>query len=303
MTEIRAPRQDEIDAALELLNAHGHAMWGEDITDAAEIQQWFALPGMELRAAALPDGRFAGMAAAVDIAEDHAIIWLRVTLHPELGTAELGEELLAEVDRLARERGRPGTEIHAGCAEPDERVAGIYTRNGYHLVRHFFRMIAPLDEPPAASVWPEGIELRPLDPDRDLERVHQVDEEAFEDHWGSARTSFATWRGLLIPADWDPSLWFIAWDGDQIAGISLCRPSAEGDPDLGWVEVLAVRRPWRRRGLALALLLHSFAELRDRGRPKVGLGVDAENLTGAVRLYERAGMVPTQQFDVYEAIV
>ena len=198
MTEIRAPRQDEIDAALELLNAHGHAMWGEDITDAAEIQQWFALPGMELRAAALPDGRFAGMAAAVDIAEDHAIIWLRVTLHPELGTAELGEELLAEVDRLARERGRPGTEIHAGCAEPDERVAGIYTRNGYHLVRHFFRMIAPLDEPPAASVWPEGIELRPLDPDRDLERVHQVDEEAFEDHWGSARTSFATWRGLLI---------------------------------------------------------------------------------------------------------
>ncbi len=95
----------------------------------------------------------------------------------------------------------------------------------------------------------------------------------------------------------------VAWDGDEIAGLSLCRSSEGGDPDLGWVDILAVRRPWRRRGLALALLLHSFHELRARGRPRVGLGVDAENLTGAVRLYERAGMAPTQQHDVYEAVV
>lgn len=303
MPEIRAPRQDEVGAAVDLLNAHGHAMWGENSTDAAEVEQWFALPGGELRAAVLPDGRFAGLASVVDAAEDHAIIWLRVTIHPELGTVVLGEELFAEADRLARERGRPGAEIHAGCAAPDEVVAGIYTRDGYRLVRHFVRMVAPLDEPPAAPVWPEGIELRPLEPDRDLERVHQADEEAFEDHWGSARMSLENWRALVVPPDWDTSLWFVAWDGDEIAGISLCRPSSEGDPDLGWVDVLAVRRPWRRRGLALALLLHSFAELRARGRPKVGLGVDAENLTGAVQLYERAGMAPTKQFDVYEAVV
>jgi len=303
MPEIRPPGPDEIEAAVELLNAHGQAMWGEDITDAVEVGQWFALPGAELRAAVLPDGRFAGMGATVDIAEDHAIVWLRLTLHPELGTVELGEALFAEAARLARERGRPGTEIHAGCAAPDERVAGIYTGHGYRLVRHFFRMVAPLDEPPDAPDWPEGIELRPLDPERDLERVHAADEEAFEDHWGSVRTSFQTWRQLSVTPDWDPSLWFVAWDGDEIAGISLCRSNAEGDPDLGWVDILAVRRRWRRRGLALALLLHSFAELRARGRPRVGLGVDTENLTGAVRLYERAGMAPTQQFDVYEAVI
>lgn len=303
MTEIRSPRSDEVDAALELLNAHGHAMWGENTTDRAEVEQWFEFPSAERRAAVLPDGRFAAFGAAVDLAADHAIVWLRVVIHPELGTEATGEELFAELDRCARELGRPGTEIHAGCATPDERVAGIYRRNGYRLVRHFFRMVAPLDEPPTAPVWPDGIELRPVDPDRDLERVYRVDEEAFEDHWGAAPMAFETWRALVVPPDWDPSLWFAAWDGDEIAGISLCRPSAEGDPDLGWVEVLAVRRQWRRRGLALALLLHSFAELRARGRPKVGLGVDAENLTGAVRLYERAGMAPTRQSDVYEAVV
>jgi ribosomal protein S18 acetylase RimI-like enzyme len=136
-----------------------------------------------------------------------------------------------------------------------------------------------------------------------MEAVHRADEEAFEDHWGSAPISFEAWRQIVVEPDWDPSLWFVAWDGDQIAGFSLCHAQSQGDPDLGWVEVLAVRRPWRRRGLALALLLHSFAELRARGRPKVGLGVDADNLTGAVRLYERAGMSPTQQSDVYEVVI
>jgi mycothiol synthase len=303
MAEIRPPRSDEEHAFLELLNAHGHAMWGSDITSAEEVHQWFEFDAVDLRAAAEADGRLAGAAAVVDATADHSIMWLRLTLHPELGSEELGAELFADADRRARDRGYAGTQLHAGCASPDERVAGIYRRAGYRLVRHFFRMVGSLADPPAPPVWPEGIELRPLDPDRDLDRVHAADEEAFEDHWGSAPLAFDSWRQMVVGPDWDPSLWFIAWDGDEIAGFALCRSSAEGDPDLGWVEVLAVRRPWRRRGLALALLLHAFAELRARGRPKVGLGVDAENLTGAVRLYERAGMAPTQQYDTYEAVV
>ena len=69
---------------------------------------------------------------------------------------------------------------------------------------------------------------------------------------------------------------------------------------MGWVEVLGVRRQWRRRGLALALLLHAFGEFHRRGHKRVGLGVDGENTTGAVRLYEKAGMRPGRQWDVYE---
>jgi len=303
MTEIRPPRSDEIPAAVELLNAHGQAMWGENSTSAAEVEQWFAFDAAHRRAVVLPDGRFAGFGAAVDATEDHSIIWIRTVVHPQLGSEAIGEDLFAVLDERARELGRPGTKIHASCATPDTQMAAIYQRAGYGLVRHFFRMVAPLDDPPAAPVWPDGVELRALDPDRDMEAVHRADEEAFEDHWGSAPISFEAWRQIVVEPDWDPSLWFVAWDGDQIAGFSLCHAQSQGDPDLGWVEVLAVRRPWRRRGLALALLLHSFAELRARGRPRVGLGVDADNLTGAVRLYERAGMSPTQQSDVYEVVI
>jgi len=98
----------------------------------------------------------------------------------------------------------------------------------------------------------------------------------------------------------DPTLWFLAMDGDEIAGISLCRPYAYDDPDMGFVNVLAVRRPWRKRGLGLALLRHSFNEFYHRGKRKVGLGVDAQNLTGALHLYEKAGMHVHRQFDSYE---
>jgi ribosomal protein S18 acetylase RimI-like enzyme len=73
---------------------------------------------------------------------------------------------------------------------------------------------------------------------------------------------------------------------------------AEG-PEKGWVDDLGVRRAWRRRGLALALLQHSFREFYKRGTRKVGLGVDASSLTGATRLYEKAGMHVARQFNSY----
>jgi len=99
---------------------------------------------------------------------------------------------------------------------------------------------------------------------------------------------------------YDPDLWFLAVDGEKIAGVSLCDKSAHDDPNSGYVRSLSVRRPWRRQGIALALLLHTFSEFYRRGTRKVALGVDAENLTGALHLYRKAGMHVHKQFDLYE---
>ncbi|NIO68281.1 MAG: GNAT family N-acetyltransferase [Anaerolineae bacterium] len=98
----------------------------------------------------------------------------------------------------------------------------------------------------------------------------------------------------------DQSLWFVAVDGEEIAGFSLCYSIVAEDPDMGEVATLGVRRPWRRQGLALALLHHSFGELYQRGKPKATLGVDAQSLTGATRLYEKAGMHVQRRYDSYE---
>ena len=98
--------------------------------------------------------------------------------------------------------------------------------------------------------------------------------------------------------DFDPSLWFIAWDGRsaEIAGYSLCRYRM----GLGWVGTLGVRRAWRKRGLGEALLLHSFGEFYKRGTPTIGLGVDAQNPTSATRLYKKAGMYVAAEYVIYE---
>ena len=101
----------------------------------------------------------------------------------------------------------------------------------------------------------------------------------------------------------DPTLWFLAMDGDEMAGVSLCVPKLTEDPEMGLVNVLGVRRPWRGRGLGLALLQHSFVELHKRGAKRVSLGVDASSLTGATRLYEKAGMSVTRQFDAYRKVL
>jgi mycothiol synthase len=301
---IRGAQPEDEAAVLEVANAHGNAMWGEDAVGPDEVHQWFTDPVIDnehdFLLAVGGDGLLAGFMIVEDPATDHSVVWTRVVLHPERGTVEIGEVLFERAEARAKTRGAAGATQRGGCAAPDERMAAILRRRGYRLVRHFFRMVAPLDERPASPVWPDGLELRPVDPDGDLMPLFIADEEAFEDHWGYVRVSYDLWLHWMTGSTYDPSLWYVAYDGDEIAGYALCKPQEGGDPTMGWVEVLGVRRQWRRRGLALALLLHAFGEFHRRGHTRVGLGVDGENTTGAVRLYEKAGMRPGRQWDVYE---
>src|SRR5207244_5091442 len=137
--------------------------------------------------------------------------------------------------------------------------------------------------------------------EEDLQAVHECHQESFADHWEFQRQPLEVWRRYTVESPgFDPSLWWLAEADGELAGICLDQWHASGDPTFGWVGVLGVRKPWRGRGLGLALLRHSFADFAARGATRVGLGVDAENTTGAVRLYERAGMRRVRRLDVYE---
>lgn len=162
---------------------------------------------------------------------------------------------------------------------------------------------------PPVPEWPEGIVVRLYNgTDAEFAAIVRADQEAFADHWGYVEQPFeetlSLWRHFFQDdPDWDPALWFVAMDGDEIAGISLCQSKTNEDADMGWVSTLGVRRSWRRRGVALALLQHSFQELYRRGSKRAALGVDANSLTGALRLYEKAGMSVARQFDRYEKVL
>jgi ribosomal protein S18 acetylase RimI-like enzyme len=144
-------------------------------------------------------------------------------------------------------------------------------------------------------VWPAGVIVRTFDVDRDLVPTVEAIRSAFRDHWGYVdsplESDVAVWQHFVAEDKaFDASLWFLATSGDDIVGVSLCSAMEPEDPELGYVNTLCVTRPWRRRGVALALLHHSFRELGGRGKRRVALGVDGSSLTGAVRVYERAGM-------------
>jgi mycothiol synthase len=191
-----------------------------------------------------------------------------------------------------------------GVPRRAEKSKKLFDDFGYRYVRSFYHMLIEMDAPGPEPQFPKGITLRTLNPDTDLDAAYRADQDAFRDHFGFVEEPYV--EGLQrfqhhwLNEDMDPSLLFLAMDGDQIAGFNLCSPQADEDPEMGWVGSLGVLRSWRKRGLGLALLRHSFNEFYRRGKRKVGLGVDAQNLTGALRLYENAGMHIHRAFDQYE---
>jgi ribosomal protein S18 acetylase RimI-like enzyme len=198
-----------------------------------------------------------------------------------------------------RAAGTPGALIRFFTASIDEPTKALLESRGYERIRGSYRMRIDFEGDPPEPVWPEGVTVRAATLD-DVELAYETTQETFKDSWEFNRNPLDEWRHWMVDyEDFDPTLWFIAETGGEVAGISLCRVR-DADGRLGWVQVLGVRRQWRRVGLGRALLLHTFRDFRRRGVPSVGLGVDAESLTGAHRLYESVGMRVVRENDIYE---
>jgi mycothiol synthase len=212
-----------------------------------------------------------------------------------IGTHLLGliEERAAELAAKAPE-GEP-VMMGQDVGQLNTDAIPLLERHGYEYARTFWKMGIDLGREPAEPVVPEGFRFEPMR--EGLERqVFDATEEAFEDHWDHQPHDYDEWRKWMIERpSFDPSVWVLAWDGDEIAAGSLNYI----EPQEAWVGVLFTRRPWRRRGLALALLQASFREFWKRGAKKAALGVDAQNPTGATRLYEKAGMHVVRESTLY----
>jgi mycothiol synthase len=282
---------------LEVLNAPARAAYGENNYSAADLRTWLTSPKVELdrdiRLAEV-EGRVVGYVDVDHRGSDPVRWWSDIRVHPDADVPTV----LAELVNWAESRARLGV-LRVWTASVLEDVRGTYEVLGFHPVRHSFRMVIDLEDEAPFPTWPDGISLRTFAPG-DERVVHEVVSETWLDTWEPMEYPYEEWAHWTYEReDFDPSLWFLACDGGEIAGFSLCKPS-DTRADTGWVSLLGVGRQWRRRGLGEALLRHSFAQLRDRGFERVALGVDAESPTGAGRLYERAGMHVERRTDFYE---
>ncbi|HEX6478572.1 MAG TPA: GNAT family N-acetyltransferase [Ktedonobacteraceae bacterium] len=301
---VRAPEMDDLNAVVEMLLASDMDEWGQPDTSIEEVRsEWQAVSfNLETDARVVVDSssRIVGYASVRD--RGHGRIISLAKVHPNFRGLGIATQLVGWAEERARQ--------HIPLAQSDARVtlsthishvnedAGrLLISRGYHYIRSTWAMAIEMEEAPQEPEWPEGITLRPFIPGKDDRAVFEAVDEAFADHWGHTPGNFERWKDYhLNREDLDPALLFLAYSGDEIAGASLCGYYL----GLGIVNTLGVRRPWRRAGLGMALLLHSFGEFYKRGNHKVVLGVDSQNLTGATRLYERAGMHIELQYDTYE---
>lgn len=291
---VRKPRPEDAAAIADLLNRHAVANTGEPAVSTSIVAHWLGLPRIRFWIAERGDE----LAAYADIGERAERTRYWVDLRSVDGEAT--GELIETIERWVLGRAAADARIFAIVDEPDGATRDAYEQAGYRPVRHAFEMEIDLaDEPPEPS-WPEGLVVRRFRPGADDARLHQAVEEAFADHWEYSPTEFGEWRqGHLKDPDFEPDLVFLAEDGGEIAGVALDYVRQAGEP-YGLVDILGVRRPWRGRGLGLALLHASFGAFRDRGLSRAKLEVDAENVSGAVRLYERAGMHVVKRWVNYE---
>lgn len=244
------------------------------------------------------DGRIVGeIEVNVAVRDGIAVHQFVGFVHPDVRGRGIGTALVHWVERRSREAAAewPGNEPHelgTWIDSNDEDGVGLVEREGYRRVRYGFMMIRPLSEPIPDAPLPDGLELRPV-VEADHRRIWDADEEAFRDHWAvSERTEEDFERWFSFP-NLDTSLWRVAWDGDEVAGAVFTLVWPEENVKLGisrgWLEHISVRRPWRKRGVATALIADTLRLLRDMGLEEGALGVDAENPTGALRLYESLG--------------
>ncbi len=190
----------------------------------------------------------------------------------------------------------------SGCFDTDAGAVALFGANGYAAAATDVEMVRPnLDDIPKAAI-PDGLEVRPV-ADEHVRQILEAGDEAFRDHWGYVPATEAYFAEVTTAPTFDPSLWRVAWDGDEVAGQVRSFINAQENEHFGYrrgyTEDISVRRPYRRRGLARALLLMSLEAVRDRGMTEAGLGVHVQNPNDALGLYESAGFLATSSWSTY----
>jgi len=244
------------------------------------------------------DGQVVGVAEreVVDTTDGHREYRLDGVVDPAWRGRGIGRAVLSESERISRERAAveaPASPVLGSWSwesQPGDRA--LLAAAGFQPARWFFDMVRPTLDDIVEGPLPDGLEIRPIDGSM-VRAVWAADIEAFADHWGGFDHSDENLQRWLNEPATDLSLWVVAFDGDAIAGGII--NSIDDDQNValgvsrGWLNSVFTRRAWRRRGLATALIAASLARLRERGMSSAALGVDADNPSGALGLYERLG--------------
>lgn len=313
--DVRTYRDADLDAILTTMRAASQADGEPANFDRDDLQAWLADPRWtpvdDLLVAELGGHGVVGVGEGRLRGETgHQLYRSECYVHPDFRRRGVGRALLEaqwrRVQAISMAAGGAAVIHGARVTAGQSDAQALFESCGMRRVRYFFEMVRDLAQPIPPVVIPEGLVLTTWAERRDDRAVWAGNNEAFEDHWGHLPEDYDTFV-YRIRAGWvNLDCSYVIWDGDEVAGASLndMGPAAVRHlgRNQGWIGILFVRRPWRQRGLARALLARSLQEARALGHDVAGLRVDAENLTGAVRLYEALGFTVEKTTAAYHRV-
>ncbi|HEY53345.1 MAG TPA: GNAT family N-acetyltransferase, partial [Caldilineae bacterium] len=284
----RPARREDAPAIFQMMldiDVHDNRTWAGTLADT---EKEFDDPNVNVEtdtlAAFTADGQVAALAwlyAPPEPGEEH-LVFLWNNFHPDHRANDLADAIMDWAEARGRQilaerpRDRPHV-LRISCMAHNAYRKELHTRHGFEPVRYFFEMRRDLSEPIAAVALPPGIVIRPWEPELD-QRTYEAFEEAFQDHWGQAPVSKDVWDMFMVGREsFRPDLSFVILDGEEVAGFTLNYLSPEENKRNGiqeaWVGDLGVRRRWRKRGFATALLNQSMRAFAAEGMDYASLGV------------------------------
>ena len=310
---------DDAERVAEICGAASASAGANERFQARDLRKEWTEPGFDLSDSSLGivsrRGLLIGYAALFATEEPPVRPWFAWAVAPELGDPAIRAALLS----WAKDR---ASAVIPQCP-PEARVSvwgGAYQgycadelaleAAGFAPARVWHEMRIDMAARPAAIDLPAGFVTRPYRQEKDLPLLVAVVRDAFSDHYGHIEQSFD--KDLQMFRHWfdgnpyfDPDRMLLAVDEATgiVAGSLLPLTEYHRRPGVGYIDMVGVRRAYRRRGLASALLRRSFAEYWDRGVKSVCLEVDGESLTNALALYERVGMSVHQSVVTYEKLL
>jgi mycothiol synthase len=301
----RAATEADIDAMLAVLHAGDVLSVGEPDTPRDFVEEVFTIPFLDPETDIwVIEDRDALVVACGEIQAVNPRISCDafVRVHPDHAERGLSTVLLDTAEARARQRmdGAETTKLWATADPSDARAISLLEARGARHIRSFLHMERAIDDVVAGDV-PDGVRFRPFRADDrdDWSTFHEVLEASFSDHFGFESIDLATFEAMWTGfPTWDPSLVTFAEADDRVIGVVVSNVTST--PGLAWLSDVGVLPGHRGRGIAKALLLRAFADLRAKGCERVRLNVDAENTTGATRLYERVGMHVRREWLVFE---
>jgi mycothiol synthase len=316
---IRPTQETDFESVLALIQGWEIKIDGYILTDADNLRQEWNAPQFELsqstRVAHNPDGKLIGYCEVGHDQEKpvrpHVFVVLDAE-NPDEGLAsqffQWGERELQRVFPLVPDHAKITLVTDADTR--DEISIRLIEQAGFKATGQVWqKMVIEMDSKPDLAYLDPAVTIITGDIFNDDRKVYEAHQDSFQDHRNYVARNrdegFKRWK-YWFESDtrvYDRSLWFLALIDGEIAGIALCNRYNTSYPDEGYVSILGVVRPYRGRGIAKYLLVHAFREFWERDKRKVSLYVDGSSITGANKLYVKAGMRPEKGYATYEKLM